>query len=366
MSQIHKIVAQFQIQHAVYEILPFGNGHIHDTYKVLTKPEETPNFLLQRINTQVFPRVTQMMNNIHRVTKHQREALEKKAVEELSQQVMQVIPTVSGKYFFKEENAYWRVFSFVEEAMSYETPPNEDFAREAGRSLGKFQSLLMDFPAETLFETIPHFHNVKRRVRKFNKVLKDDPVGRVSSAEQQVQFAKGRRREMSLISELLGENLLPIRVTHNDTKFNNLLFDAQGNALMWIDLDTVMPGCVHFDFGDAIRVLANSGDEDEEDLNLIEFNFDYFKAFAEGYLKEIGHILAPMELIHLAFSAKMMTFIMGLRFLTDYLEGDPYYKTSYAGHNLVRAKSQFKLLSCMDEVYDEMKEFIEHCFFHLI
>lgn len=358
---LQRIVDQFQVSGTCTEIIPFGNGHIHDTYKVATASTETPNYLLQRINTTVFPKVDQMMENIHRVTSFYRSNLANQGEQESAHEVLQVISTAQNRPYLLDQQSYWRLFRFVDDAYSYEIPHNLNQAFEAGNSLGKFQRVLADFPAETLYETIPHFHDVKKRIRKFNQVLKDPLPERVALAEKEIQVVNRRKREMGIFTDLMREGFIPIRVTHNDTKFNNLLFDDQGKALLWIDLDTVMPGCVHFDFGDALRTLANNRKEDEKDLQQIVFNFERFKAFTRGYLHEMGEVLTPIELIHLAFSPKMMTFIMGLRFLTDFLEGDVYYKTSFPNHNLIRSRAQFHLLSKMDEVFEEMKAFIEHC-----
>ena len=360
-APLHRIVNQFQLTGSVTEIRPFGKGHIHDTYKVETSPCENPNYLLQRVNNMVFPKVDQMMENIQRVTAFYSSKLSDSGKTDMSREVLQVIPTVQNLPYLMEGQSYWRLFRFVDNAFSYDTPHNLSQAFEAGNSLGRFQRLLADFPAETLYETIPHFHDVKRRIRKFNRVLKNPIPERVALAEQEIQVVNRRRREMGIFTDLMREGFIPIRVTHNDTKFNNLLFDEKNKALMWIDLDTVMPGCIHYDFGDALRTLANDGKEDEENLQQINFHFDRFKSFTRGYLKEMGEVLTPIELIHLAFSPKIMTFIMGLRFLTDFLEGDVYYKTSFPNHNLIRSRAQFHLLSKMDEVYEEMKDFIEHC-----
>ena len=361
LTSLQRIVNQFQLAGSASEIRLFGNGHIHDTYKVQTVSSEHPNYLLQRVNSTVFPKVDQMMENIHRVTAFYSSNLNKQGKLDTSREVLQVISTVQNRPFLLEGQTYWRLFRFVDNAHSYESPQNLEQAFEAGRSLGKFQRMLSDFPAETLYETIPHFHDVKKRIRKFNRVLKNPVPGRMALAEEEIQVVNRRKREMGIFTDLLREGFLPVRVTHNDTKFNNLLFDEKGKALMWIDLDTVMPGCIHFDFGDALRTLANEGQEDEKDLQQIGFNLERYKAFTRGYLEEMGGVLTPIELIHLAFSPKMMTFIMGLRFLTDFLEGDVYYKTSFPDHNLIRSKAQFHLLSKMDEVDEEMKAFVEHC-----
>ena len=360
MADLERIFVQFETQGRPASIAPFGEGHIHDSYRVKISEDNSPDYFLQRINTHVFRRVTAMMDNIDRVTLHMRNKLRKSGYTDIHRNVLRVIPTFKGlSYYIDDHDQYWRMYHFIEDAYSYEKPENEAYAYEAGYSLGTFQQLLIDLPGKALSETIPHFHDMKRRFRKLNKVVKQDPVGRLSHVSEEVKFALRRKEEMILITELGRGGFLPLRVTHNDTKFNNLLFDKQGKALTWVDLDTVMPGYVHYDFGDAIRSLANTGNEDDVDLTRVGFNFSHYEAFCRGYLEEMADLLTPIELIHLAFSPKMMTFIMGLRFLTDYIEGDVYYKTSFSDQNLCRCRTQFTLLKQMDEVFEDMKSVIE-------
>jgi len=363
MTDLERIIVQFETEGKVQAYAPFGNGHIHDSYKVSTEGNG-PDYLLQRINTQVFQRVPEMMENIERVTQHMRNKLRKESDADIYREALTVIPTFRGHtYYIDETESYWRMYRFIEGTVSMDKPQSAEQVYDAGRVLGKFQRLMVDFPYSYLHETIPDFHDMKKRLRKFTRVVKNDKGGRLADAETEVKFVRRRKEEMKLVADLGKGGFLPQRVTHNDTKFNNLLFDASGKGLLWIDLDTVMPGYIHYDFGDAIRSLANSGDEDEQDLEKVTFNLPYFQAFTQGYMAEMEDMLTPIELIHLAFSAKMMTFIMGLRFLTDFLEGDVYYKTAYPTHNLVRCRAQFKLVQEMETSFKYMKATVEECMF---
>ena len=250
--------------------------------------------------------------------------------------------------------------SFIEDSKSYDVVPNEQIALEGGKAYGKFIKILSDFPANDLKETIPQFHDIDFRLRNFENVIDTDIAGRVKETQTEIDFIRQRASQMYQILQLGIAGKIPLRVTHNDTKINNVLFNPEDKAIAVIDLDTVMPGYVHYDFGDAIRTFTNTANEDEADLSKVSINMAYFKAFARGFLSETREILSPDEKNHLAFSALLMTYIIGLRFLTDYLNGDTYFKTAYPEHNLVRARNQFKLLENMETRYDEMKRFIEN------
>ncbi len=363
MLDLEKVIVQFETQGSIHECVPLGKGHIHDTYRVRTSGTDSPNYLLQRINNKVFVHVPEMMDNIERVTHHIRQKLKSISGSQINREVMTVIPTSRGNsYYIDPEDQFWRMFLFINDSYSIDKAENEDQAYEAGKALGKFQRLLADFPHQVLHETIPDFHHIKKRLRKFKKVITQDPLGRARALGEEIHFVTKRREEMSLIYNLGRAGFIPERVTHNDTKLNNLLFDEHGKALTWVDLDTVMPGFIHYDFGDAIRTLANTAMEDESDLNRVSFHFAYYESFTQGYLEEVAGVLTPIELIHLAFSSKLMTFIMGLRFLTDFIEGDVYYKIEHPEHNLVRAQNQFKLLREMEDAYEDMKQTVETSF----
>ena len=334
-------------------ISPYGSGHINDTFKI-----ETPsvNYILQRINHRVFTDINGLTGNLTKVTKHIEEHIypANPAI-----QVLRSIPAKDGQsYLVDEDENYWRMFNFIEESISYDRVESVQIAAEGGRAYGQFMHLLNDFPVEELAETIPRFHDIEYRLDNFNVSLRDNPADRADGVQREIDFAWNRSEEMRAIHRLGETGQIPHRVTHNDTKVNNVLFDSCGRAICVIDLDTVMPGFVHFDFGDAIRTFTNTADEDEMDLSKVTMNITYFEAFTEGFLSEVAGVLNSAERETLAFSAKFMTYIMGLRFLTDYLDGDTYYKTAYSDHNIVRARNQFRLLESMERRFQEMEAIV--------
>jgi Ser/Thr protein kinase RdoA (MazF antagonist) len=337
----------------VQNIIPYGSGHINDTFKVET---ENKNYLLQRVNHSIFKNVEGLTGNIIKVTQHLRNKIKNKKTQ---MKVLTLVGTTDGDFIIKDiAGNYWRMFRFIENSKSYDRVEGTDLAFEGGKAYGRFMLMLDDFPVRELVETIPQFHNIQFRLSNFYKSVKKDHAGRVGGAKKEIDFVNQRADEMKMIHQLGIENRIPLRVTHNDTKINNVLFNDQDKGICVIDLDTVMPGYVHFDFGDAIRTFTNSADEDEKELSKVSMNIEYFKAFSTGFLSEMKDVLSETEKENLAFSAKLMTFIIGLRFLTDYLEGDTYYKTNYPEHNLVRARVQFKLLESMEDQYEEMENVI--------
>jgi thiamine kinase-like enzyme len=352
--KLSNIISKFQIEEKPISVLPFGSGHINDTYKVET---EGKNYLLQRINHSIFRDVEGLTDNFLKVTGHIREKI---SHSNSGQKTLKIHPTKSNSYFHKDiEGNYWRLLDFIQDSSSYDLVENNTIAYEGGKAYGQFVKMLSDFPAETLVETIPQFHDINFRLSNFRNAVKKDTAKRVSKSKKEIDFIEARTNEMKLIIRLGSENKIPLRVTHNDTKINNVLFNKAGKGICVIDLDTVMPGYIHYDFGDSIRTFTNTADEDEPDLFKVEMNPDYYAAFTKGFLEETKAILTEEELNTLAFSAKLMTYIIGLRFFTDYLEGDVYYKTKYPEHNLTRAKTQFKLLESMEEQFSFMQDCIE-------
>ena len=350
MEDLKKIVSRFPDVKNVKSITPFGSGHINDTYKVETA---TGRFILQRINHIVFKNVEGLTDNIVKVTQFLSQKLEGT---DSDMQVVELFKADTGKYFVNDEDGnFWRVMSFIEGSKSYDLVENDDIAYKGGKAYGLFVKLLSDFPVDTLVDTIPDFHNIDFRLDNFRKAVKADVAGRVEGLPDEIEFVEKRAEEMRKILLLGQKGEIPLRVTHNDTKINNVLFNDAGEAISVIDLDTVMPGYIHYDFGDAIRTFTNRANEDEEDLSKVSMNIRYYKAFAEGFLSETKTVLTDTELKYLPFSARLMTYIIGLRFLTDYLDGDVYYKTKYATHNLVRAKVQFRLIESMEEQSEEME-----------
>lgn len=346
------IISRFRIEGQVKHAFLFGSGHINDSYKVLTNEK---NFLLQRINHNVFKDVPGLTNNIIRITDHLSDHLTGE-----NQQVLIPVRTNKGDYILKDdEDNYWRVFNFIEGSKSYDRVDNPEIAYEGGRAYGWFLKMLDGFPVDTLIETIPRFHDIGFRLENFRRAVLENTAGRAGEVQKEIDFANARSDEMQFISNLGRDGKIPLRVTHNDTKINNVLFDLDNTAICVIDLDTVMPGYVHFDFGDAIRTFTNTADEDEKDLTKVSMDIVLFEAFSKGFLSETKSILNSDEIKTLAFSARLMTYIIGLRFLTDYLQGDVYYKTRFPGHNLTRARVQFKLIESMEEQRERMGEIIK-------
>ncbi len=355
-NKLEELTAAFALSGPIQSIKPFGSGHINDTF--LIKTERGPNYLLQRINHQVFTNVEGLMSNMNLVTQHLRQALKKNGNTQFT--TPEIILTREGKLYHQDlQGQYWRVMTFIEGGVSYDQVTSEEQAFQAGYAFGYFQKLLADLPANQLTETIPDFHNMDWRFSKFHQVLKDDPVGKKSDVAAEIDFALAHQSEMVAWHQKAVDQTFPQRITHNDTKFNNVLLDRDTQrALCVIDLDTVMPGVVGYDFGDAIRTIVNTAVEDEPNINEINVHLSYYRAFTEGFLGEVGTVLTKSELKFLPFSAHYMTFIMGLRFLTDYLEGNVYYKVQYPEHNIQRARAQFALVSRLESVASEIREML--------
>jgi len=352
------IVAQFSIQGDLTDIVAFGNGHINDTYLVTTTAI-TPGYILQRKNHQVFKDVPGMMDNIVRVGNHIRAKLINAGIQDVDRRVITHIPTDSGSYYFQDDNGnFWTLCMKIENSKSIDIIENPHQAWLTGKAFGQFQNHLADLPTPPLHETIVDFHNIEFRYLNFRKALEINYNNRSALVQKEIDFALAHETEMHTLLNAQRSGLIPMRITHNDTKINNILFDENDEVLCVIDLDTVMPGLVHFDFGDAIRTGASTAAEDETDLNKITINLTLFEAFTQGFLEETKSVLTSAEIGLLPHSAKFMTFIMGLRFLTDYLEGDVYYKIKHAEHNLQRARAQFRLVAEIGKHEAEMKEIV--------
>lgn len=356
---LNEIAAQFNLNGTINKIEPFGNGHINDTFKIFISEPGLPDYILQRKNHLVFKDIPGMMQNIVRVTNHIRKKLEEEQTEDVPKKVITHIACENGSYFYKDKNGnYWTVFLFIPGSKSVEKIENHEHAYLAGKGFGKFQEQLSDLPGEPLNETIVDFHNIEFRYRNFRKALEINYQNRVAETQSEIEFVLQHEAEMHTLIEAQRAGEIPLRITHNDTKINNILFDEKGKILCVIDLDTVMPGLVHFDFGDAIRTAACTAEEDETDLGKITVNLEIFEAFAKGFLEETKSFLNEKEMSLLTHSAKFMTFIMGLRFLSDYLEGDVYYKIKHPKHNIERARAQFKLVSEITKKEVEMNRII--------
>ena len=347
---LHQIAAQF---HTYQEISPYGDGHINDTYLA----QASESFILQRINREVFHNPAQVMHNIVLVTEHLRQKLAAQGNTD-PRAALRVIPTLDGKPFYRtEEGDYFRMYSFIDHARSYSERPSPAIFYNAARGFGRFFSLLSDFDPSCLFETIAHFHDTPARYQALIDAAERDQLGRAAQVRAELDFVCARKCDTAVVTKMLGTPDIPLRVTHNDTKLNNIMLDEEtGEPVCVIDLDTVMPGSILYDFGDSIRFGASSAAEDEPDLDKVYCDLTLYEAFAKGFLEETASFLTPTEKRLLPFSARLLTLECGMRFLADYLNGDTYFKTSRAGQNLDRARTQFKLVKDMEEKEKQMEQ----------
>jgi hypothetical protein len=353
------IINNFEICGSSHKVTPYGSGHIHDTFRVRNADASCPDYLLQRINDRAFKKVPELMVNMDLVTSHLRKKLHSEDQIHFNRETLTLIPTINSSYYYHDaEGSFWRIFVFIPDTQSFDLVESPQQAYLGGKTFGNFQALLSDMDPQMLHETIPDFHNVERRLLTFYNTLMVDPVHRVQKVQPEIDFIIERAETMTLINRLGREGKIPLRITHNDTKFNNILFDKNGNSLCVIDLDTVMPGYVAYDFGDSIRTTINTAAEDEKDLEKIQIDLSLFEAYAKGFLEETKDFLNPVEIDHLVFGAKLLSYLMGLRFLTDYLDGDKYYKIHFPEQNLQRARAQYQLIRKMEDNYENMQNII--------
>lgn len=338
---------------------PLGCGHINSTFKVELKGADGEyNVVLQKINTSIFQDYKGLMNNIVGVTEYLRERLSPE--EDPMRAVMKVVPALNGEYYAEVKGDIWRVYVYVTDTTTYQQIEKPEDFYNCGFAFGDFQQRLADYPAAKLCETIPNFHHTPTRFETFKKAVEQDVCGRAESVRQEIDFALARENLANSVAGLLESGEIPYRVTHNDTKLNNILFDNfTGKTLCVVDLDTVMPGAACYDFGDCIRFGASSAPEDEKDLSKVYMNLNLYREFAKGYLSVAAKFLTEKELPTLAVGSALMTFECGIRFLTDYLQGDTYFKTSYEGQNLDRCRTQFKLVADMETKMDEMQAIVK-------
>ena len=336
---------------------PVSDGHINDTYIVEYSLADGTiiRYLLQRINVNVFKKPLELMDNVIGVTSFLREKITANGGDPM-RETLTVYPTKDGKNcYMAEDGGCWRLYNFVENTFSINELTNPEDFRNAALTFGNFQNLLADYPIDTLYDTIPDFHNTVARFNNLKIAIEKNASGRKCFAVPEIEFALAREKDCGVITSLLGTEQVPVRVTHNDTKLNNVLFDkTTKKGICVVDLDTVMPGSVLYDFGDSIRFGANTAAEDEKDLSKVSLSLEYFKAYVDGFLETAGDSLTEKEIELLPFAAKLLTFECGMRFLADYLDGDVYFKVSYPEHNLVRARTQFKLVADIEAKYDEM------------
>lgn len=353
MLGLLEIIEQFQISGAPERIKLFGDGHINKTYKVSTREVDEKDYLLQKINHKVFPDVNALMDNIYKVTSY----IKKKPSSD-HQRVLSIIPTLNDQFFYEGTGGYWRVFPFLGDARSYEKAETEEQAFEAAKMFGSFLKDLSDFPPRELHITIQDFHNVTTRLKQFEKALLTADSHCIHLAYKQIKLVKKYRSAAEKLYNSASSGELPLRVTHNDTKFNNVLLDKENNGYAVIDLDTVMPGYVFYDIGDGIRTGVITAEEDEQNLDLVGIDEAKYESYVRGYLEGAGGILTSKELQSIPEAGFYMAFIMGVRFLTDYLNGSIYYPVDFPDHNYYRARCQLYLASLFKQKEKEMRRLL--------
>ncbi|MEZ5104731.1 MAG: aminoglycoside phosphotransferase family protein [Draconibacterium sp.] len=356
-EKLINIANKFQLEGNVVEISNLGEGFINDTF-IITTEKGFPNYILQRKNKNIFSPIPAMMENIQKVCNHIKKKVIKAGGDPM-REAMTVIPTKEGKsYFLDDEGEFWAVSLFIEDTIAYESAKTPELAYAGGKGIGKFQNLVADLK-DPLTNILPGFHDMRFRFKQWDAILTKDPVERKKEVGEEISWIESRRFEMLNFYELIENGTIPIRISHNDTKINNILFDKNGDVLCVIDLDTVLSSTVLNDYGDAMRTYTNTGAEDDINLNNVSMNLEIFEAFTKGYLEETKSFLTEKEIEYLAFSAKFITFEQVLRFLMDYIDGDNYYKIKSPDHNLVRTRAQYKLLQSMEEQFEAMNRIVK-------
>lgn len=356
-----ELMQHFQFSGEFVNAEPYGHGHINDTF-VAQYDSGKPNhhrYIIQRINHNIFKNPPQLMENIWNVTGFIRSKITA-AGGDPDRSTLTVIPASDEKHYYRDpQGNYWRAYVFIEGAQTYQVVENAEHLYHAGKALGRFQKYLSGYPASALHETIPDFHDTGKRFEAFLEAVEKNAAGRAEMAKNEIDFVMERSKNTTALTALIETGDLPLRVTHNDTKFNNVMIDdITGEGICLIDLDTVMPGLALYDFGDSIRSGANPAEEDERDLSKVSMDLTLYESFTRGYLEESREFLLPMEVDLLPFSAKLMTFECGMRFLADHLNGDTYFKVHRENHNLDRARTQFKMVADMEEKMDRMREIV--------
>ena len=361
-SQIDEAITHFCIEGQLMGKEPYGNGHINDTFllEYHNHGDKSQRYILQRMNQDIFKNTKQLMENIIGVTTYLREHIIK-AGGDPDRETLNFLPTCGGdNYYIDSKKNAWRICCFIEDTTCHESVHTPDDFYQSAIGFGNFQRLLSDYPASTLHETIADFHNTISRFNNLKKAIQDDVCGRANEVRAEIEFAMDREQDAAVLVNMQAAGELPLRVTHNDTKLNNVLLDnTTGRAICVIDLDTVMPGLAVNDFGDSIRFGASTGLEDEQDLSKVTLELDLFDIYSKGFLESCGKSLTQKEIEMMPIGAKMMTFECGIRFLTDYLQGDVYFKIDRAKQNLDRCRTQFKLVAEMEQNMSRMNEIVK-------
>ncbi len=358
-KELKGIVEKFNVEGTIASIRPLGNGLINDTYLVVTAGEND-DYVLQRINNSIFQNVDLLQHNVEAVTSHIRKKLIEAGEDDISRKVLHFVETGEGKtYYMDGAGRYWRVSVFIPRAKTFEAVTPE-YSYYAGKAFGNFEAMLVDLP-ETLGETIPDFHNMELRMRQLRDAVAQDAKGRLSEVRDIVDELESHAHEMCKAERMGREGKLPKRVCHCDTKVNNMMFDEEGRVLCVIDLDTVMPSFVFSDYGDFLRTGANFVAEDDPEIGKVGFREDIFESFTKGYLESAKSFLTPVETENLPYAVALFPYMQCVRFLTDYINGDTYYKIKYPEHNLVRTRNQLALFRCVYAKQEEMARFIASC-----
>ena len=359
-EMIKAISHEFAIAGEFVEGEEIDSGHINNTYLAVyeTADGKRAKYILQRINNYVFKDPLMVMKNVEVVTRHINWKV-LRVKKDLGGQTLNIYPARGGRSFaYGKNGGVWRCYNYIENCHTYDVVENSRQAYQAAKAFGSFQDLVSDLPVEEVAETIPDFHNTPKRYARLMEVIAADPKGRLKNVAVEVSFIKQREELCKHLVELAEQGKLPVRVTHNDTKLNNVMMDSETDeAVCVIDLDTVMPGLSLYDFGDLVRTATSPAEEDEKDLSKVEMRMSMFEALAEGYIDGCD-CLTPLEIENLVIGGKLMTLEVGIRFLTDYLEGDQYFKTEYDDHNLVRSRTQLKLVECIEQKEEEMNKFV--------
>jgi len=361
-ARIGEAIEAIDFQGEYIDHVRYGNGHINDTFiiRFQQKDEYVIKYILQRMNHEIFKNPQQLMENICKVTSFIREKINKVGGD-AKRETMNVILTSKGEPYFKDSiGSFWRAYLFIDEAFSYEQVEKPEDFYQSAVAFGHFQNLLEDYNADSLYETIPNFHNTPVRYTALQEAIKNDSCNRAKDVQKEIDFLVKREQEMKVCTELRKKGELPLRVTHNDTKLNNIMIDNKtGKAICVIDLDTVMPGLSINDFGDSIRFGANTATEDETDLTKVSLDLELYELYTKGYLEGCNGSLTDKEIDMLSMGAKLMTMECGMRFLTDYLKGDTYFRIHREGHNLDRCRTQLKLVEDMEHKWDDMNNIAE-------
>jgi Ser/Thr protein kinase RdoA (MazF antagonist) len=361
-AQLQEISKQFQIYGEILHAETCKIGHINETYSAsYDQGGARVRYIHQKINQSVFRDPRQVMENMVRVTSHMRRKLEALDNHDITRRCLTIVPTRNGDSFYRDSaGECWRTYVYIEGIQTFEAVQSPRQAYQAGKAFGFFQHLLADLPGGRLADTIPNFHNTRKRFQSLLQATEKDHFNRAASAKEEIAFALKREPIVDVILNCLAAKTIPERTTHNDTKFNNVMLDTvTGDAMCVVDLDTVMSGCVLYDFGDMVRTTTSPAAEDELDLSKVRMQMPLFKKLAEGYLSAAGGFLTKAEKAHFAFAGKLITFTIGLRFLTDYLAGDTYFRVHRPGHNLDRCRTQFKLVESIERQEQAMQSFVD-------